>query len=213
MSRTGGVTDDAPRWHGSTADERQTQRRRQLLDAGFQLLGTEGAAAVSVRAVTRVSGLSPRYFYESFSDRDELLIAVWEEQYDEVRAVVDAAITVAPDDFLARMRAALLVTLGWLREVPERGRAMLAETLAEELLRRHARRRLPELVLDTAVQSGGTLWAGDTPAKVEVAVVALSGAIVNLFLEWSGGALDVTDEELVDSIVELAAAALATALR
>jgi AcrR family transcriptional regulator len=203
---------DSPRWHGSTADERQTQRRRQLVDAGFQLLGTEGASAVTVRAVTRVSGLSPRYFYESFPDRDTLLIAVWEEQYAEVRAVVDAAIAAAPDDFLARMRAALLVTAQWLRENPARAKAMLSETLAEGLLRKHARRRLPELVLDTAVQSGGGLLQGVDPARVELAVVALSGAIVNLFLEWSGGALKVTDEELVDTVVQLAAATLATAL-
>lgn len=203
---------DAPRWHGSTADERQSQRRRQLVDAGFHLLGTEGAAAVTVRAVTRVSGLSPRYFYESFPDRDSLLIAVWEEQYADVRAVVDSAIAAAPDDFLARMRAALLVTALWLRENPARGRAMLAETLAEELLRKHARRRLPELVLDTAVRSGGGLLDGADPHRVEVAVLALSGAIVNVFLEWSAGALQVTEDQLVDTIVQLAASALATAL-
>lgn len=202
-----------PRWHGSTADERQSQRRRQLVDAGFHLLGTEGAGAVTVRAVTRVSGLSPRYFYESFPDRDALLIAVWEEQYAEVRSVVDEAVAAAPDDFLARMRAALLVTARWIRENPARGRAMLAETLAEELLRRHARRRLPELVLDTAMQSGGGLLAQGDPRRIELAVTALSGAIVNLFLEWSGGALKVTDEELVDTIVELAAASLGALLR
>ena len=63
-------------WRGTTADERAEQRRVRLLEAALELLGTEGAAGVTVRAVVRASALSPRFFYESFSDRDALLIVV-----------------------------------------------------------------------------------------------------------------------------------------
>ncbi|WAL68367.1 TetR family transcriptional regulator [Amycolatopsis cynarae] len=213
MSRAGSEIEDRPRWHGSTAGERSAQRRRRLLDAGFRLLGGEGAAAVSVRAVARNSGLSPRYFYESFPDRDALLLAVWDDQYANVGARVEAAIAEAPPDFPARMRAALDAAAAWLEEDPMRSRAMLLETIAEARLRMHARRRLPELVLQTAMASvGGHALDDVTPKKLSVTVTAASGAIVNLFLEWASDGLDVTRRELVDSVLEVVSAIMATAL-
>lgn len=43
---------------------------------GRSLLGDGGAVAVTMRAVVRAAQLSPRYFYESFASREELLFAV-----------------------------------------------------------------------------------------------------------------------------------------
>lgn len=199
-------------WRGTTADERASLRRRQLLDAGLGLLA-EGAAAVSVRAVTRAAGLSPRFFYESFEDRDALLLAVWDEQYAEVSALVERAIADAAEGFEPRMRGALLEVARWFEARPSRAVVMLRETLADPVLRQHARRRLPQLVLGA--------MAASVPAEamkrirdvdVQIAVTALSGAIVNLFLEWTAGHLVVSAEHIVESIVEVAGAALARLL-
>lgn len=198
-----------PRWHGTTAQERAGERRRRLLDAGRELMADGGAAAVTVRAVTRSSGVSPRLFYESFPDRDTLLLALWDEQYGLLADRVEGAIADAGPELAQRLRAAVLVTAHWFSEQPWRAVVMLRETLAEELLRRHARRRLPEMVLSTAARSvDAELLAGVSPTALEVAVVGLSGAIVNLFLEWTGGGLDVTAEQLADEIVELMVGAL-----
>ena len=129
----------------------------------------------------------------------------------------------APPGEVEQLRSRLGLNLPWYLQYPHYVGQLIRGDLgvsyrsrlsvAEELLRRHARRRLPELVLDTAMQSGGGLLAQGDPRRIELAVTALSGAIVNLFLEWSGGALKVTDEELVDTIVELAAASLGALLR
>ncbi|MCW2985532.1 MAG: transcriptional regulator, TetR family, partial [Conexibacter sp.] len=64
------------RWAGSTLEDRAAARRAALLEAGVELLGTEGAAGVTVRAACRATKLSERYFYESFDGRDALLRAV-----------------------------------------------------------------------------------------------------------------------------------------
>ncbi|MFC5730457.1 MULTISPECIES: TetR/AcrR family transcriptional regulator [Nocardioides] len=206
-----GTTAPEP-WRGTTADERADHRRRQLLDAGLSLLA-EGAAAVSVRAVTRVAGLSPRFFYESFEDREALLIAVWDEQYAEVSALVEHAIAGASEEFDSRMRAALSVVARWFEEQPSRAVVMLRETLADPVLRRHARRRLPELVLGAMAASvPAQAMQSIRDVDVQIAVAALSGAIVNLFLEWTAGHLPVGAEHIVESIVEVASAALARLL-
>ena len=200
-------------WRGTTADERAGQRRRQLLDAAHGLLGTEGAAGVTVRAVTRSAGLSPRFFYESFADRDALVIAAWEEQYDEVAALVAVAVGEADESFRQRIRAALMTVARWFEERPERAVVMLQESLADPMLRRHARRRLPDLVLTTMAASvDPSEMATLSPTDVQISITALSGAIVNLFLEWTAGRIDVTAEHLVESIVLVADNALAQVL-
>jgi AcrR family transcriptional regulator len=66
--------DAEPRlWGGTTLTERREARRTALLEAALDLIGEAGAAAVTMRAVCRRAGLTDRYFYESFSDRDDLL--------------------------------------------------------------------------------------------------------------------------------------------
>lgn len=198
------------RWRGTTAEERVAQRRERILDAGRRLMADGGTAAVTVRAVCRGSGVSPRLFYESFPDRESVVLALWDEQYADLSALVERGIDDARPDFADRMRAALRVTVRWFEDEPWRAVVMLRETLADESLRAHARERLPELVLVSAARSAADegLLAAIPPASLRVAIVALSGAILNLFLEWTSGSLDVTADQMVDQVVVLTMAAL-----
>jgi len=75
------------RWAGTTLDVRRAARREQLIEVGFALLGEQGAAAVTVRGVARAAHLSERYFYESFSDRDALLLAVHDRVAEQARTL------------------------------------------------------------------------------------------------------------------------------
>ena len=68
----------ARRWTGIPAEERRAERRRLLIDTAFDLLGTEGTAGTTVRAVCQAAQLNPRYFYESFEDLDALIVAVYD---------------------------------------------------------------------------------------------------------------------------------------
>ena len=65
-------------WAGTTLTGRKASRREQLIEAGIELLGDEDGPMVSVRTACRTAGLTERYFYESFTDRDELALAVYE---------------------------------------------------------------------------------------------------------------------------------------
>ena len=64
-------------------------RRDKLVAAGVELLGGAAGPALTVRAVCRESGLTERYFYESFADRDEFVRAV----YDHVCSTAMSALT------------------------------------------------------------------------------------------------------------------------
>ena len=78
----------------STLEDRAAARRAALIEAGVELLGTEGAAGVTVRAVCRGARLTERYFYEAFPDggRDALLRAVHAQVAGEAREAIVAAV-------------------------------------------------------------------------------------------------------------------------
>ncbi len=67
------------RWSGVPLQDRQARRRDDLIAAGIGLLGSPGGPSLTVRAVCRAAELTERYFYESFSDRDEYVAAVYDE--------------------------------------------------------------------------------------------------------------------------------------
>jgi AcrR family transcriptional regulator len=75
-------------WAGTTLEDRRAERRERFMAAGLDLLGSQGAAAVTVRSVCRHAQLTDRYFYENFADRAALLLAV----YDAVAAQAAAAL-------------------------------------------------------------------------------------------------------------------------
>ena len=53
-------------YRGVSATDRRDQRRQRLIDAGLQLFGTRGIAAVGIVDVCAEAGLTKRYFYENF---------------------------------------------------------------------------------------------------------------------------------------------------
>jgi AcrR family transcriptional regulator len=55
------------------------KRSRQLVEAAYELLDKEGLEGLTIRAVLQKTGLSRRAFYERFADKDELVLAVFEE--------------------------------------------------------------------------------------------------------------------------------------
>src|SRR4051794_19105906 len=93
-------------YRGSPAPERASQRRTQLVAAGRKLFGKSGYAAVTVRSVCVEAGLTERYFYESFSNREELLAAVYLACVGDLQEAVNGAIVDA-ERLELRVRAGL----------------------------------------------------------------------------------------------------------
>ena len=54
-------------------------RSRQIVEAAYQLLEEKGLEGLTIRAVLKRTGLSRRAFYERFGDKDELVLAVFEQ--------------------------------------------------------------------------------------------------------------------------------------
>jgi AcrR family transcriptional regulator len=76
---------EAGRVYGGESLASRTHRRRdQFLDAGLEVFGTTGYRQATVRQLCRQAQLTDRYFYESFDTLEDLLIAVYEREFDRL---------------------------------------------------------------------------------------------------------------------------------
>lgn len=73
------ATTPGRRYGGVSAEERRRERKERLLTAGLDLLGTRGYAQTTVSDVLERAGLTSRYFYEHFENREALLKAVYDD--------------------------------------------------------------------------------------------------------------------------------------
>jgi AcrR family transcriptional regulator len=80
-------------------------RRRQLIDATLQCLAEFGHAGTSVRAVCARAGVSPGLVTHHFEGIDDLIAAAYAHVGELVAGTLDAAMTAAGSDPLARLRA------------------------------------------------------------------------------------------------------------
>ncbi|WP_168701521.1 TetR/AcrR family transcriptional regulator [Gordonia paraffinivorans] len=84
---------------GRPVSDRAAERRRRFLDAALAEFSSTGYAKSSVTSICRTAGLSRRQFYELFSDREDLLVALYDEIQHAARdAVVDALTTAGTRD-------------------------------------------------------------------------------------------------------------------
>jgi|SRR5436305_4767218 len=184
-------------WAGTTLDDRKAARRDQLVAAGLDLLGTEGTAAVSVRAVCRQAKLTERYFYESFADREELVAAVYEHVGEEARQVLVDAVMAAPSPE-QRAELAVRAFVELIVDDPRKGRVLLLAPLTDPALTRRGLHLLPAF----AALVGEQLSRGDETDRQLVAI-GLVGALSNVFIAYLEGSLRVTRERLVAHCVRL----------
>ncbi len=189
--------DDGTRvWGGRTLAVRQAERRRRLLDAGFELLGTEGAGAVTVRGVVRRARLSERFFYENFADRETLLLAVHDEVAAQARAVIAAAVERSSPASERLPVVALDAFTDFLEDDPRRGRVLLLEAFANETLARNGVALVPSFAALLIEQITARVDAPDA-VDAQISAVALVGALTHLYLGWLDGSLPVERERLV----------------
>ncbi|MFA9273063.1 MAG: TetR/AcrR family transcriptional regulator [Baekduiaceae bacterium] len=200
-----GTTSSDRRFRGQTAAERAADRRARLLDAALDLIGTEGWPAATMTEICRRAGLTERYFYESFRDRDALYVALIDTVADETRDAVLAALAEAEDEPRARMRAAASALVGVIVADPRKGRVALLEGLGSDALQTRRRELLggfEQLLRDQA-----RAFYGDRAPRglrAQVSSIALVGALGEVISRRLDGTLQISDRRLVDELTELA---------
>jgi AcrR family transcriptional regulator len=195
------VTDSAPAstriYGGVTAERRRERRRQRLVDAGLELFGTRGVAAVGIVDICAEAGLTKRYFYESFASIDELASAVFERVTDRlVEQVVPAIVAGAGQD----PRPALTAYFNGALADPRIVRLLAVEGRTGTLAH-HG---------DGFATRAVELWFSFTPrvegqddAVLRLRAYAFAGAITQVGLALHDSALNLTVERVIDELVDI----------
>lgn len=192
---------------GVSAEDRQAGRRARLLEAGLDIVGRDGWQAAGVRAICARARLTPRYFYESFENREALLMALFDGLSAEAAALVLDAVVTAPDDATAKSRAAVEAFVDLLEEDPRKARVLFVEARGIEAIER--RRHEVLRMFARLIREQGKAFYRPPPGAdrlLDTTAFLLAGGLAELLLAWLDGELASSRHELVEDVSALLAA-------
>src|ERR1700753_2773047 len=183
---------------GVSATDRRHQRRQRLIDAGLQLFGTRGIAAVGIVDVCAEAGLTKRYFYESFASIDALAEAVFESVTGNLVAMVAPAIEIGAG---RDPRPALTAYIRALLSDPRVVRLLAVESQTGPL--KKYRDGFPTRAVE--------LWFAFTTADdamspsqdMRLRAYGFVGAAQQIGLAWLDGHFPLTIDEVIDQLVDM----------
>jgi AcrR family transcriptional regulator len=192
------------KYGGRSADERRRERRRRLLDTAFDIAGSQGISAVGVRAVCVQAGLNDRYFYESFTDCDQLLLAVYEDQAATLIArLMEVLEDTADWELRTRIRAVIDVAIDFGVEDPRRGR--LLEDAQSRPSLRVRRTELAGVLTQIVLAQGREVLGKDiaTDRNYQMAALTVVNGLIELGATWWRGDLDANREQVAEFMVAM----------
>jgi AcrR family transcriptional regulator len=190
-------------YRGVSAEDRRAERRTRLIAAGLDLLGTVGWEQTTMTAVCGRAKLTERYFYEHFSGRDQLLLAVVDQVADEARATVIAALANAPREPRAAATATITAFVDFITDDPRKGRAALVESAAADALRRRRHELLREFAQLIVVEAH-SLFGEDAlpPPRDEINALLFVGGLAELLTAWLSGEITASRADIVASATD-----------
>jgi len=188
-------------YRGIDAAERLAQRRARLIDAGLEILGAAPPAPeLTVRTICAGAGVAMRYFYESFSDKDVFVEAVFDHVIAELATTTQAAVAAAPPDEQSRAGMANIVHA--IADDPRVGRLLFSAQLSNEVVARKRNESTVFFAMLLGQHAGDALQlpAGDRRrASTHFAV----GGVAQTLSAWLSGEITFTPDELIDHLALL----------
>jgi AcrR family transcriptional regulator len=167
-------------YRGVSHDERRAHRREQLIAAAIAVYGERGYRHATVKAVCEAAGLTERYFYESFANSDELLIASYHAVTANVFGVLTRAAEAAGRDRAERARAMLAAYFRVLRDDPRSARVFLVEIRGVS--------REVDKAFDASLRTIGRevarIIAPPRAAQDDLLQAGVVGGVIHIALQW-----------------------------
>jgi len=185
-------------YRGVDADARRAERRLRFLEAGLDLLGHTDPDELTVRAICAESGLTARYFYENFTDKDALVEAVFDNVTAQLATTTQAAVAAAPPE--EQNRAGISNIIGMIAADPRIGRLLFSTEVAGATL---VRKRAEQGELFTAlsgqhIQAALKVGGND---RIQGTASFVVGGVRQTITAWLAGDLTIGTDDLVDLLV------------
>lgn len=189
-------------YRGVEPAERLAARRRQLLAAGLDLLGADqhDSAELTVRGVCRRAGLSARYFYESFADKDALVSGVFDWVIAELVTTTQAAVAAVPPPEQSRAGMANIVRT--VAEDARIGRLLFSTKLANAVI---MRKRAESSALFAMLSGQHAMDSLRAPAndRVKAGAHFAVGGVGQTISAWLAGDVRMAPDEFADHLASL----------
>jgi AcrR family transcriptional regulator len=194
-------------YRGVAQADRVAERRAVLVRTGLDCLHEDGLSAVSVRSICSRARLTPRYFYESFADLDDLLLAVVDSVAAEVAERALAAIAAAPDEMRAQVRAAVDAGYGVVAGDRRKATALLVAAAGHGPLA-DRRQRIVVGYAHLAIANLPALGARQDRRAATATALFLMGGAAELISAVLSGRLRISRAKVVDQLTALWVAVL-----
>src|SRR6201995_51904 len=187
-------------YRGVDAADRVAARRAKLLEAGLDLLGGDDATELTVRGVARLAGVAPRYFYESFADKDEFVAAVFDWVIADLAATTQAAVAAAPPE--EQTRAGMANVVRTIGGDPRVGRLLFSAQLANAVL---VRKRVESNTLFAMLSGRHVENALRVPEndRIKAAAHFVVGGVAQTISAWLAGEVRLDPDQLIDQLASL----------
>jgi len=115
--------------HAPPLEVRLELQRERLFEAAAFVFATTGYADASAESISRAAGMSKATFYEHFANKEECIVALFDEAYRELIERMVAAATAAGEDPVARMREGMRAFLVALVDYPNEAQTLLVQII------------------------------------------------------------------------------------
>lgn len=190
------------KYRGKPVAELRADRRQRLLDTALELFAAQGYAATTINQICAAASVSPRYFYEHFESREQLLRAVYDHIVETGRSAVACAVARESDPLKiapAAIEAFVHYYLGDVRRAKVGNIEVVGVSPEVERRRREVVNEFAELILGIRAHmvAAGVLQPGDFRS----AAVGLVGATNEIIVDWISEPAGRSADQVADEIV------------
>ena len=113
--------------HAPPLEVRLTVQRRRLFEAAGAVFARVGYAEASAEAISREAGMSKATFYEHFANKEECILALFDEAATEIMRGMAGAVTDDHASYEERIRDNVGSFLEILTQYPSTAQTLLVE--------------------------------------------------------------------------------------
>jgi AcrR family transcriptional regulator len=172
-------------YRGADAAQRRDERRTRLIGAAVEVFGTEGYRTATVEKLCATAGLTKRYFYESFSGSEELLLASYDHAIGVLLSSLRAGAATGTDTE-SRLDGALTAFFATVEADPRLARLAFFEILGVSERVDRAYRDATRAFIEVLLTTDEPIFRRALPPEAHPRVVAtgLVGAVLMIAQQW-----------------------------
>ena len=173
------------KYAGQSESQRIQERRERFLEAGLEIFGTVGLRGAKIRPLCKQAGLTERYFYESFSNVEDLFCAVYQWQNNSIQTHLAKELPKLSEEIHQRTHKALDIFFTIMHN-PRLVRILLLESMigSEKVQAMH------QQTIRNSAKVATQFIRMDNPEIslpdeiLETVAMAINGAVNTLVAQW-----------------------------